>query len=174
MNMNNIVNYTRRVILLVALLILFFGCIAYVGYVYYGNIYPNKLAKKTYEQSICTINNSKLVTKGELIPQYRADFWVSYTAQGIQYRNVLTSGTGLDGAFTTDQQTQRRLLNQLTIGSKNPCWYDPADPRIVLVVLRHNWSSMFSLFIPIILAFISLYYFGRGIFDWMTERKISV
>lgn len=154
----------RKTLWLVILIIILVICIVYIDYMYHANILPDKKVDETFTQSDCTILDKKLQETGRMIHHYRADFSVSYLADGKNYISQ-TSANGLDRSFTTDRASEEEGLNQFVIGSTYPCWYDPAAPGIVVLVQRHSWSSTLPLLIPAVLAMIMIYYILRTLFS---------
>lgn len=173
MDMENFLVSGRKIILFAGQLVILFFCIWYIEFIYYTNIYPDKLVKETYEQTNCIVVNKTLSSKGHLLSSFRADFLVSYTAAGVQYREWI-SGNGLDRSFTTDRASQESVLDQFDVNATYPCWYNPETPQLIVIALRHNWASTFPLFIPSVIAFIMIYYLARTLFEFLGENAIKL
>lgn len=153
------INVSVRKILTIALqLIILIGCVAYLYFVYYADIYPNQHLKETYEQTTCKIDDAKLVTTGQWLQRYRVDFLVTYTAQSAPYTRVPTTSGGLNSTFSTDETTQRALLQQFVVGSSYPCWYHPSNPRLVVLKIKQHVSSSFPWFVPVTIAIVMIYF----------------
>ena len=153
-----------RIALLIGQCIVLIMCIAYIEYIYTANILPDKEAKESYRQVDCVLISKQLSTRGHLIHTYRADFLVSYNVGGVQY-NRWVSGNGLDASFTQNEQEQEDILSQYEIGGTYPCWYNPTNPQLSILVLRHNWLSTFPLLVPSVVATIMLYYILKNLFQ---------
>lgn len=158
---------SSKILLMVVQAMLLLACVAYIYFIYYANISPDKHARNAYEQTQCTIEQARIQTAKKIVALFRIDFFVTYVAQGVRYQNVETSGNGLDRSFTTDEKSQAQLLQQFTVGSIHPCWYNPANPKMVILVHRHNGSATFRLFIPAMIGIIMLYYLIRRIFYFL-------
>src|SRR3990167_3780686 len=168
MDKKNIIASGRKITLFTLQLIVLIGCIAYIYFIYYTDIYPNKQVKIAYEQTECKIDNAKLETTGKFIQRYRVVFLVTYVAQGAHYQQISASGHGLDHSFSTGKTSQHAMLDQFTIGSTYTCWYNPTDPQIVVLALKQTWSSSLPLFIPFIIIAVMLYYMIIAIVEFLT------
>jgi|GEM_PF-1351141 len=165
-NINTIPLVGYRILFFLAQIFILVVCIEFMQVLYNNDILPDKLVKETYIQTDCTILSKKLDEKGRLIKQYRADFQVNYLVNDKVYQAAVT-GNGLDQAYFHKRQPQQDILDQFVIGSSYPCWYNPQIPQIMVLVLRHNWSSTLPLAIPTIIGLIALYYILKNIFVFL-------
>ncbi len=149
--------------LLIGQLIVLFICAGFINHVYTYNILPDKQAKENYIEDNCFIISKRLNTAGHVIHKYRADFLISYNVNGVQY-NRWVSGNGLDISFSDNQGVQEDILSQFDVGGTYPCWYNPGNPQLSILVLRHNWLSTFPLMVPSVIGVIVLYYFLKNVF----------
>jgi hypothetical protein len=147
---------TREIALIMGQLLIFIFCLVYIGRVYQTNIWPDKHVNDNYNQTNCLILNSHLATSYSLVNKYRADFLINYSVNAMGYNQWVT-GNGLDLTFASSKSSQEKILTKYTIGASYPCWYDPKDPRRVVLVLRHNWLSTLPLIIPLGVSMIMLY-----------------
>lgn len=173
MNTENLLFSGRKLFLFIGQFIVLLLCIWYIEFIYYTNIYPDKIVNDTYEQTDCTIINKVLSERHKLIHGYRADFLVNYGVGNMSYTQWV-SGNGLDRSFTSNRVSQETLLSQFDIGVTYPCWYDPKVPQVVVIVLRHNWASTVPLLVPSFVALVMIYYLGKNIFDFLGETTIKV
>lgn len=161
-----------RVVLFIGQVIILVFCISYIQLIYNNNILPDKEVNDNYSVANCTIVDKKLETKGRVLHTYRADFLVSYAANGVQY-NRWVSANGLDLAFSSDRVTQESELSQFNKGDDYSCWYNPADPQIAVLVLRHNWLSTFPLVVPSVIALIVSYYMMRTVAEILAIMAVK-
>ena len=82
MDIKDVANSGQKIIIFAVQVLILFICIWFIEYIYYGNIYPDKLVKETYEQTNCQIDSKSLEKAGKTIYRFRADFLVTYMAQG--------------------------------------------------------------------------------------------
>lgn len=145
--------------------IVLLACVAFIEFIYYNNIYPDKHVKESFTQTTCTVQQKQLSIKGHIFETYRADYLLNYIVNANSYAAWATAN-GLDRGFSSDRATQEALLEQYDVGGAYPCWYDPDSPSIVVLVLRHNWSSTFPLIVPSVVALIMLFYLSITVFKF--------
>lgn len=151
-----------RLALLSGQFIILLICIGTIQFIYSGDINPDKRAKETFQETHCFLVSKKLSTRGHFIRTYRADFLINYNVNGVQY-NRWVSGNGLDASFTRNQAEQKNILSQYQAGSSYLCHSDPKNPQKTLLILRHNWLSIFPLILPSVITIIVLYYFLKNL-----------
>jgi hypothetical protein len=157
----------RRILkLLVQFLILLVSFI-YIDYVYFTNILPDQRARINFRETECLMLSKKLSTKGKIFHRARADFLVSYRANGTQY-NRWVSGNGLDMNYTMSIASQELVLAEYQNGRNYTCWYNPDNAEMVALSLRHSWVSLYFLIIPVIAGLVALILFLRNI--WQLVR----
>lgn len=154
----------RNLVLLIGQLIVIILCLGYIEFIYYSNILPDKTVSETYTETQCLVSDERISKHGEIVHEYRADFLIQYTANGITY-NKWVSGNGLDTSFTTNRASQEDVLSGFTVGQNYSCWYNPEHPEIAVLVLRHSWTSTFPLFIPSVVLLIAVYFFWRNLLE---------
>jgi hypothetical protein len=163
----------RNVLLLIGQLVIIVLCILYIEFVYYTNVRPDKYVKENYSTTTCTIVKEQVTIGGRVLHSYRADFYVTYPANGKTYSRWV-SGNGLDRSFTTDRASQEAIMHQFAVGQNYPCWFNPNNPQKMVLVQRGNWTTTFPLFIPSVVLLIMGYYFLRnlfGLFGYVRAKK---
>jgi hypothetical protein len=146
-------------------------CISYITFIYTENILPDKSVAEDYGVATCTVLAKGLSTKGRIVHSYRADFQVSYAANNTTYQ-AIASANGLDYSFTTDLPSQQEFLDEFQVGGQYPCWYNPQRPAIVVLVLRHSWTSTFPLIIPSVIAIIMVFYMFKSLFQLLEVMAV--
>ena len=146
-----------QTVLLIGQLLILIGCIYYIYFIYQTDIRPDKIANDTFNETTCFIIDKKLTTRRDAYYKYRADFLINYNVEGVQY-NRWVSANGLDESFKYNKQNQQYLLAQYDTGENYPCYYDPDNPNLSILVQRYNWVSTFPLFIPSVVIMIMLFY----------------
>jgi hypothetical protein len=172
MDKNILLTAGSRAFWFIGQLLILFICIYYIEHTYFDNIRPDKIVAETYKDNECLIQQKGLSQRGRFVRSYRADFLLTYVVNETSY-SAWTSANGLDRSFTTDKLSQESELNQFTVGVSYPCWYNPQSPQIVVLVLRHTWTSTFTLFIPSVIALIMLYYLFRSLFIFFGTASIK-
>ena len=160
----------NRFALLIGQLMILLISAAYIGHVYESNIYPDQKAKAYFQQTDCFLVSKRLTTAGRLIHRYRADFLISYSVGSVQY-NRWVSGNGMDLAFSQHKNEQETILSQYNVGRTYSCRYNPDDPQVSVLVMRHNWVNLFPLILPALVNVIALYFFLNSLFQLMGSFK---
>jgi hypothetical protein len=150
----------RNLLLLLGQLIVLASCIAYIEFVYHTKVLPDKKVYATFNETVCTIASERMSTQGN---NFRADFLLNYSVDDKPY-NTWVSANGLDNSFSADKKGQQEVLDQFVEGQNYPCWVDPHNPNIAVLVLRHEWSATFPLIIPSIILLIDAYYLLINLF----------
>lgn len=156
----------RKTFWFISQLVVLTFCIWHMRFIYEADILPEKIVKENYLHTTCTLIKKQLTTQQDDL--YRADFLVSYTVNGIPYKNWTSNE--VDRSFTHDAGFQQAILGQFHVGENYPCRYHPTSPEIVVLGVRH-WSLTLSLFIPFVIALITLYYLIQTIVE-LTEMVI--
>lgn len=164
----------NRIGLLVGQFLVLLLCVTAISYVYTSDIYPDKQAKTLFQKTTCFLISKKLSGHGHVVDLYRADFLISYQANGARYSRWV-SGNGLDTSYSRNETEQENLLTQYDVGGSYPCWYNPENPQIVILIERHDWLSTFPVMIPAVIAILSFYFFFKNIANLILSRtkKIS-
>jgi hypothetical protein len=160
----------NRIALMIGQLIIFLMCAGYIFHTYTSNIFPDKEAKESFKQNTCFIISKKLSTRGHFFHEYRADILITYNVSSVQY-NRWVSGNGLDYSFAQNESSQEDVLSQFDVGGTYPCWYNPNNPQIAILVMRHNWLSTFPLMLPSVVAVIIFYYLMKNLFLLINAMK---
>jgi hypothetical protein len=70
----------------------------------------------------------------------------------------LTAATDLDGSWTADREEAAAIQSQFLAGAEPggdvPCWYDPRDPRVAVLVRGYSWWIWLVLAVPLSFALI--------------------
>jgi hypothetical protein len=148
-------------------------CVVYLDFIYISNIRPDQLASQNFVKTDCLIMSKKLSTTGNYVRRYRADILINYRANGVQY-NRWVSGNGLDASYAFSNTNQELILSDYKNGGNYSCWYDPKNPEVALLVMRHTWYVMLPLIIPAfvgMIAFLFLLKNGLVLLGVMRENR---
>lgn len=160
----------NKFLILIGQAIVLLLCAAYIHHGFFVNINPDKQVTETFKMTECFLLSKKLTMRGHVIPQYRADFRVSYNVNNVQYTKWV-SGNGLDTSFTHNNAEQENILSQYDNGMTYPCWYNPDDHGEVVFVLRKNWSDSYALMVPSVIFIIVGYYFSKNVITLFQHIK---
>lgn len=157
-------SHNRRRLIWIWLLILMLGAsISFLLFLNHSHsILPDKAVREVYATVDCKLLGKKLNTNRLFINKYRADFLISYAVDGVSYRRWV-SGNGLDQTFYADASDQKNILVRYRIGQNYNCFYNPDNHEQVVLVLRHDWGSLFPAISVMALTMIFLYYVIKNI-----------
>jgi hypothetical protein len=157
-NLQNLSDARRYTLLFLVQFVIILACFGIIKVKYTENIMSDKHVAEVFSVTNCTIVAKQLVTKDSMLGTgYRADFELSYVVDGVVTQSTCASN-GLDYSYTSDLDSQNEFIDEYKVGTQYSCWYDPANPQTVVLVLRHSWTSAFPLFIPSIIMVIMLIY----------------
>jgi hypothetical protein len=157
MKIQKLTDIRTDILLLIGQTALFIVCILFIVYMYTQNIAPDKAVAEDFSITQCRVTDKGMAVGHGLIKHYRADFEVTYNAGGTEYTSM-TSANGRDFSFTRDIDSQNEYLNEFEVTRSYPCWYNPSDPKEVVLVLRHSWVSTFPLILPSVISIVMLFY----------------
>jgi hypothetical protein len=117
-------------------------------------------AYSDYRQTDCTVFGSEIVSfesrsrSRDREQSYAPLFAVRYSVDGVEtFSAGYTTASAL--SFNTRAGTGS-VFDRFAIGSTHPCWYDPQDPRTVLLVRGPGGAYVFALLpIPVLLIGLS-------------------
>lgn len=164
MKIRKLTDIRHDIILLIGQTVLLCLSVFFIFTTYTQNISPDKEVAERFTISNCKIVDKNMsVTRG-LLKRYRADFEVEYLVNGSTFSGV-TSANGRDFSFSSDYDAQQEYLNEFEIDRVYPCWFNPSNPKEVVLVLRHNWFSTLPLIIPSVIAFVMIFFIFKSLLD---------
>lgn len=120
------------------------GCLGLV-ILFVTLVVPEWRANHEFVRHRCLVRKSRLAEKqSEGGTLYRPEFQIEYQLRGETYRTWTYDLWTLDpeGGFSPDRKAQAAILNRFPADPvrQYECWYDPADPKVaVLVRDAHRW-----------------------------------
>ena len=145
----------------VALLVL---AVVFIVYMYTYIINPDRKVAEDFTIATCHVLDKGMATTGRVVRRYRADFKVQYNAlKGPVV--AIASTNGMDFSYSTSAVQQQQFLDEFDVGAVVPCWYDPENPNIVVLVLRHNWLGEVPLVFPALIILFMAFYIIKSVAD---------
>lgn len=142
---------------------LFFGVFFLVGCVGLALILatlviPEWRANRQFLETTCTVLGKELgsieTEEGIL---YRPEIKVEYR---IGEETIRTTTYDLRNAYSAGREEKQAILDRFVEGNQYPCWYDPADPEVVVLARGYNWWLWLLLVVPVSFLLIG----GGGLF----------
>jgi hypothetical protein len=119
----------------------------------------------------CVVVDKRLGQKdGDEGPLYRPEVQIEYQVRGETYRIWTYDIWTFDvrGGYSPDKAEQQAALSRFVVDPRRPvdCWYDPADPKVGVLVRGSGWLIWLAFSVP--LSFLAI---GGGgltytIFTW--------
>ena len=104
---------------------------------------------------------------------YRPEIQITYEVEGTSYT---TETYDVSWRYTPGKEHARAILDRFELGKEYPCWYDPADPRVCVLVRGDNPWVWLLLVIPV--SFLVIGGFGLlwRVFHWgkSAERRAAM
>lgn len=110
---------------------LVFAAIAYAVY-----LRPEYRVNQEFKQTNCRIIDKRLiVARDRSGTVYRPEFHINYEVNGRQY-DIWTYN--ITAESTSGRASKEEILNNFEIGRTYPCWYDPLDPQVAVLVRGYS------------------------------------
>jgi hypothetical protein len=131
-------------------------------------VLPEWKVNHDYLESRCVVLEKRLAKNvgrraGRLC---RPEFLIRYTVAAAEHEVWAYDAVG---AYDDLWSTNRRILDQFTVGQDYPCWYDPADPSQVVLVHGYSPGSYLVVAVIVLLALLT----GKGIYSRLQEMRLA-
>jgi hypothetical protein len=126
-----------------------FLLVAYVSY-----LRPEARVNRDFVETTCTIVAKQLVVlqdRNGVV--YRPEFQIRYRAGDDWYE---TRTYNITGESTRDRAQKEDILSRFDLGQTYPCWYDPQDPRVAVLVRGYSVFGLILAGFGIIVLLIGL------------------
>lgn len=147
----------KKSALLLGQVIVLLFCVGFMFYFTFLNLFPDKYTTTKFQSANALLLDKKMMYRNHVIPRYRADFLISYNVNNVQY-NRWVSANGLDQSYHLNKNRQEHLLGKFSIGKTYPCYYNPKNPEIALLLFRYDWSPFLYVIFLLILSCVMFYY----------------
>lgn len=109
-------------------------------------VVPDWRVNNEFVEHRCVVRDKHLVERpGDSGTQYRAEFQIEYQVSGITY-SIWTYD--LQREFSSSAARAHAVLNEFAVDRSYPCWYDPRDPSVAVLVRRHSWWTWLLFVVP--------------------------
>lgn len=110
-------------------------------------VIPEWQVNHEFVEHTCKVVGKKLAEKeGEDGTLYRPEFQIEYTVNGVEYR---TWTYKISNSYSSGREDKQAILTKFSVGNTVACWYNPVDPRQVVLVLGYSWWIYLVLFVPV-------------------------
>lgn len=148
--------------------VFFLGCLGF-ALILVGVVIPDWRANRDFLQTECTVLEASVVCKRENGRQiYRPAIRIRYEVAGETYVTTLyPSGKML----SEDVKQGQGGIRQYVVGQKYPCWYDPANPEVVVFERRYHWGWWLLMVVPAALIGVGAGGLIYGLLQWGTSAE---
>jgi hypothetical protein len=109
-------------------------------------VIPEWRVNHGFVDTTCTVLQAKLgETEGRSGTLYRPEIKIEYTVQGVTHHPFTYD---IDRAYSGDRQAAAAALEPFAEGQKVPCWYDPANPDVAVLVRGYRWWIWLVFLVP--------------------------
>jgi len=130
----------------------FFGVFLLLGcgglvVVFKALIIPEWRVNQQFVKHTCVVHDKRVGrSKSNGTTLYRPDILVEYELDG-QRRFIETYDIGR--AYSSERKDSQAAIDRFVVGRRYACWYDPADPSVVVLVREHRWWIWLTLIVPV-------------------------
>jgi hypothetical protein len=131
----------------------FFVLLGFAGLVLMlsGYVVPEWRANHEYVETTCRVLDKRI---GERVfdegPLYRPEVKIQYEVGGVEYRDWHYD---VQGTYSSSRENAQASLDQIELYSAShktrPCWYDPANPGVAVLVRDYSFVSWLVFTVPI-------------------------
>ena len=110
-------------------------------------IIPEWRVNHGFVEHTCKVIEKRIApVQGEKGKLFRPEVKVDYEVQGVTYSPYTYD---IHHAPRSTEAEAQAVLDGFTAGQAYPCWYDPADPNIAVLVRGYQWWIWPALLIPL-------------------------
>jgi hypothetical protein len=156
---------------------LFLGGAGTLAWMMFVHLIPEWRANRHFVPHTCEVVMTRVRQRdGESGPIYRPDVLIRYQVLGRQYEAWTYSiAEFMDEGYTPAKEEQESALKPFEAGGEFPCWYDPADPSVAVLVRGWSWGAWIMLLLPVSFLVVGGGGLGYAIMNWgaSVERRAA-
>lgn len=147
----------------------------WVAFVTATVLLPDWHVNNEFRETVCTVIDKRLAeeTPEDGPPVFRPEVQIEYTVAG---RKFVTTTYDAQGEYMLDEAEAEKLLERFRVGEECACFYDPAQPRVAVLVRGVDWWNWLLLLIPISCVLVFGSQFAYSLFQLSTsaERRAAL
>ena len=130
--------------------LVFFGGVFFTGcsgivFIVSNFLIPQWRVNHEFVETACTVRSKAIGRSNGDGEAYRPEIQIEYKIAGKKY---VTKTYDITGSYSSDHEEQKSILKQFEIGQEYPCWYDPIDPNVAVLVRGYSLRGWLFLAIP--------------------------
>ncbi len=160
-------------------ILLFVGAGVLVGLVR-GIVLPEWRVNHEFVENTCIVLDKRIaVSEGQENRLYRPEVKIRYDVNGKSFTAwTYDIATASDAAnsYSGEQDEMLAMLDRFARGETCRCWYDPTEPKAVVLVRGYRWWVWAVLAVPLLFLLIGAGGLVYGLFRWNTsaERRAEI
>ena len=124
-------------------LFLLAGCTGFVLIVA-NMLIPEWRVNNEFVETACIVRG-KEIGRGSDGNTYRPEIQIEYEIAGKKY---VTKTYSITGSYSSGREDKEEILDRYEVGETYPCWYDPIDPKVAVLVRGHSLFGWLLLIVP--------------------------
>ena len=155
-------------------ILLLLGCGGLVAAVVFL-VVPQWRVNHEFVQTTCRLEDKRLGgTEGGDGTLYRPELKIEYQVDGVAYHSSWTYD--IQHAYSSGREEKEAILARFSPGQQYTCWYDPADPFVVVLVRGYNWWIWLVFIIPVSFVIIGTGGVVYSVLHWgkSAERRAAM
>lgn len=130
---------------------LFFGTVFLLGciglaLVLATVVVPDWRVNQDFVEAECTVLEAGVgKAQTDRGPLYRPEIRIRYDVAG---ETRVTTAYDIHGASTGQREAAQAIVDRFAKGQRYPCWYDPANPEVVVLVRGYHWWYWLLFVVP--------------------------
>ncbi len=133
------------------------GAVVFVGLLY-GIVFPEWRANHEFVEHTCAVLDKRLAQRDNHDDKlYRPEVKIRYDINGrsiTAWTYDIATVTDAANSYSARQDQAEAVLGQFARGQQYRCWYDPAQPEIVVLVRGYRWWVWPVLALPVLFMLI--------------------
>lgn len=108
---------------------------------------PQWRVNHAFVEHTCTVLDKRLAEReGESGSLYRPEIQIEYRIGDVEH---VAWAYDFHGAYSSGRDRKQAILNRFVVGEEYLCWYDPADPEVVVLRRGTSWWIWLILIVPV-------------------------
>ena len=108
-------------------------------------VIPEWRVNHEFIEDTCVVSHRKIGEKADETTLFRPEITIDYRVHGTWYsRNTYD----IHRAYSSDREAAQAALDQFDEGKEYTCWYDPANPEVVVLVRGYQWWIWIVFLVP--------------------------
>lgn len=110
-------------------------------------VVPEYRANHVFVETPCVVRDKQLGRQDTADgPRFRPEIRIEYQVAGETY---VVRTYDIRQGYTADQEEAQAILDRFVVGQHYPCWYDPDEPTVAVLVRGYSWWFWLTFLVPV-------------------------